>query len=402
MAAATNARRLRGRPRDRGLRARRRAPATRPAASRTTWPARSTTSTSLVARTPREFRESQRIDVRTEHEVVDDRHRPAPGRGARPRPRPQLPHRVRPPGHRHRGPAHPARPARHRPRVGVRRADPRRRRAPAAPTPTSCRCQRVVVVGGGYIGLEMAEAFVMWGAEVTIVDAAPSVMRTLDRRHGALVVEQALERLSIDVRTGVAVDRVRARRGAHRPGPPAGRPGGAGHGRRARVRPWPARPASSSACAARCGSNRRQQTAVEGVWAAGDCAESFHLVSQRPVHVALGTVANRARTGGRHQHRWRLRHLPRRGRHRHHPRLRHRGGAAPASPRPRPAATASTTIDRHHRVHDPGRLPARRRAHHGEAGGRGRHRPACSAARSWVGAGRACASTRWPPRSPPA
>ena len=34
-------------------------------------------------------------------------------------------------------------------------------------------------------------------------------------------------------------------------------------------------------------------TSVDGVWAAGDCAESFHLVSRRPVHVALGTVANR-------------------------------------------------------------------------------------------------------------
>ena len=30
-----------------------------------------------------------------------------------------------------------------------------------------------------------------------------------------------------------------------------------------------------------------------GVWAAGDCAESFHLVSRRPVHIALGTVANK-------------------------------------------------------------------------------------------------------------
>ena len=39
--------------------------------------------------------------------------------------------------------------------------------------------------------------------------------------------------------------------------------------------------------------DRRQRTSVDGVWAAGDCAESFHLVSRRPVHVALGTVANR-------------------------------------------------------------------------------------------------------------
>ena len=39
--------------------------------------------------------------------------------------------------------------------------------------------------------------------------------------------------------------------------------------------------------------DRRQRDRAEGVWAAGDCAESFHRVSRRPVHIALGTVANR-------------------------------------------------------------------------------------------------------------
>ena len=35
------------------------------------------------------------------------------------------------------------------------------------------------------------------------------------------------------------------------------------------------------------------------MWAAGDCVESFHLVSRRPVHIALGTLANRqARVAG--------------------------------------------------------------------------------------------------------
>jgi len=29
------------------------------------------------------------------------------------------------------------------------------------------------------------------------------------------------------------------------------------------------------------------------VWAAGDCAETFHRVSQRPVSIALGTIANK-------------------------------------------------------------------------------------------------------------
>ena len=39
--------------------------------------------------------------------------------------------------------------------------------------------------------------------------------------------------------------------------------------------------------------DRRQRTSVDGVWAAGDCCEAFHLVSQRPTYVALGTVANK-------------------------------------------------------------------------------------------------------------
>ncbi len=32
---------------------------------------------------------------------------------------------------------------------------------------------------------------------------------------------------------------------------------------------------------------------MPGVWAAGDCCQSMHVVSGRPVHEALGTVANK-------------------------------------------------------------------------------------------------------------
>jgi NADPH-dependent 2,4-dienoyl-CoA reductase/sulfur reductase-like enzyme len=39
--------------------------------------------------------------------------------------------------------------------------------------------------------------------------------------------------------------------------------------------------------------NDRMETEVKDVWAAGNCAESFHLVSRRPFYVALGTVANK-------------------------------------------------------------------------------------------------------------
>jgi NADPH-dependent 2,4-dienoyl-CoA reductase/sulfur reductase-like enzyme len=39
--------------------------------------------------------------------------------------------------------------------------------------------------------------------------------------------------------------------------------------------------------------DERQRTSADGVWAAGDCCQSMHLVSGAPVHIALGTVANK-------------------------------------------------------------------------------------------------------------
>ena len=39
--------------------------------------------------------------------------------------------------------------------------------------------------------------------------------------------------------------------------------------------------------------NRFQQTNIKNVWAAGDCAETKNLVSNKPFYIALGTVANK-------------------------------------------------------------------------------------------------------------
>ena len=61
------------------------------------------------------------------------------------------------------------------------------------------RCERVVVVGGGYIGLEMAEAFHRWGAQVTLVEGSDAVMRTLDPDMSTHIVD-AMRDLGIEVR----------------------------------------------------------------------------------------------------------------------------------------------------------------------------------------------------------
>ena len=59
-----------------------------------------------------------------------------------------------------------------------------------------------VVVGGGYIGIEMAEAMVHRGLDVTVVTRSAEPMATLDPDMGRLV-HAAMEGMGIDVRTKV-------------------------------------------------------------------------------------------------------------------------------------------------------------------------------------------------------
>jgi NADPH-dependent 2,4-dienoyl-CoA reductase/sulfur reductase-like enzyme len=156
--------------------------------------------------------------------------------------------------------------------------------------------RRVVVVGGGYIGLEMAEAFVRRGLEVTVVDAAPAVMPTLDPDMGGLVAE-AMRELGISVYcrerlTGIETTsgRVAAVTTDRRTLPTEIVLLGLG------VRPDVALAEGAGVRIGPSGAvqvDQRMRTSVPGVWAAGDCAEKFHRVSRTPVAIALGTHANK-------------------------------------------------------------------------------------------------------------
>lgn len=156
----------------------------------------------------------------------------------------------------------------------------------------AAKCSRVVVVGGGYIGLEMAEAFLRWGAEVTVIDGSEQVMGTLDADMAARVAE-AMGRHGIDVRTGVTVEGFEEGRVLTKDGPVPADLVVLGIG-----------VAPNSVLAGRAGVqlgardaisvDRTQATSAPGVWAAGDCAEVFHRVSEEWVHIALGTIANKA------------------------------------------------------------------------------------------------------------
>ena len=157
--------------------------------------------------------------------------------------------------------------------------------------------RNAVVIGGGYIGIEMAEALLMRGAKVTMVEMAPQVMPTLDPEPAALVADR-MRTDGVEILLGEPLEAINA-----------------GADGRAEVvvtnqRMIPAdivilaigiRP--ESGLARQCGLplgdrgaiviNERMETPRENVWAAGDCAQCYHLVSDKPFWVALGTVANK-------------------------------------------------------------------------------------------------------------
>ena len=156
--------------------------------------------------------------------------------------------------------------------------------------------QRAVIVGGGYIGLEMAEALVLRGLDVTLVEKMPQVMGTLDPDMGALVSD-ALRKIGVTLYLEESLQSFEVGRGHvqavvtdQRTLPTDLVILGLG------VRPNSTLATEADIPLGEKGGikvNERMQTEVAGVWAAGDCVESFHLVSRKPFYIALGTVANK-------------------------------------------------------------------------------------------------------------
>jgi NADPH-dependent 2,4-dienoyl-CoA reductase/sulfur reductase-like enzyme len=157
--------------------------------------------------------------------------------------------------------------------------------------------RRAVVVGGGYIGVEMAEAMIQRGLSVTLVERSPEPMSTVDPDMGALVRE-ALCGLGLDVRSGVTVTGLETREGrvsavVTEDGPLPADVVVLGLG----VRPNTALAAEAGLPIGPTGAIRvdlrMRVVDLPGVWAAGDCVESVHRVSGQPVYVPLGTHANK-------------------------------------------------------------------------------------------------------------
>ena len=154
--------------------------------------------------------------------------------------------------------------------------------------------ERAVVVGGGYIGLEVAENLCRIGVEVSLIEGGDRVALA----YGPEVserVEAELERNGVHIFTGEKVEefvgdgRVRAVSfgeeevgadlvifgvGVH-PSVDLARESGVEIGATGAIRV-----------------DRHMRTNVPDIWAAGDCIETVNLVSGEPAWVPLGDTAN--------------------------------------------------------------------------------------------------------------
>lgn len=154
--------------------------------------------------------------------------------------------------------------------------------------------REIAVVGGGYIGLELCEAFSAMGRKVTLFEAMPNLLNGFDSEFGQCVAKE-LEENGITVYTNDLVKKIEKIDGRLRvisaqsshivdmiifavgvkpntsflPDQISKLPNGA------------------------IITNERMETSVRDIYAAGDCSTVFHKILKKPQYIPLGTNANK-------------------------------------------------------------------------------------------------------------
>ena len=161
------------------------------------------------------------------------------------------------------------------------------------------RPQRALLVGAGLVNLEMAESLSRRGVAVTMLEKCDHIVPGLDPEMADLVEAEL-------ARHGVAVWKGRSVRTFF--GNPDGRVQSAWVSGIAEpvaadivlvdigVRPETGLARAAGIALGRSGAiavSERLETSAPSIYAAGNCAETLHLVSNQPVANALGTAANK-------------------------------------------------------------------------------------------------------------
>lgn len=156
--------------------------------------------------------------------------------------------------------------------------------------------KNIVIIGGGLIGVEIAEALTVSGARVTIIEKENQILSFLDTEM-AVLVEKHMEHKGIRIIKNEVVSAFFGEKRVEyvqlsnlklstdlvilavgiKPNIKLAKQAGLKLG-------------STGAIAV----NEYLQTSDPSIFAAGDCAETFHAVLKKPYYLPLGSIANRA------------------------------------------------------------------------------------------------------------
>ncbi len=156
---------------------------------------------------------------------------------------------------------------------------------------------KVAIVGGGFIGCELAEAFgALWGAKVVLIDMASSILPNMLDPEMASAVEAYLKTEGVEVHTNCPLEGMVESEESVTIKTPYGDFEVDCAVIAVGVRP-------NSELAADCGLavgkgggivvDDRMATNDRNIFAAGDCVEVKHLLTDNPVQLPLGSLANR-------------------------------------------------------------------------------------------------------------
>jgi NADPH-dependent 2,4-dienoyl-CoA reductase/sulfur reductase-like enzyme/rhodanese-related sulfurtransferase len=156
--------------------------------------------------------------------------------------------------------------------------------------------RNVVIAGGGYIGLEMAESLLQLGKKVTIIELASQILTLFDEDFAG-ILRLYLEKKGVQILTSEPIKTLRGKDGkvvqvqtatqqietdavlmglGIRPQVELAKKAGLRMGETGAI--WV---------------NEKMETSAEGIYAAGDCAETVHLVTGKRVWIPLGSTANK-------------------------------------------------------------------------------------------------------------
>ena len=156
--------------------------------------------------------------------------------------------------------------------------------------------RKVVIIGGGYIGLEMADALTHRGLEVTVLEFLPEVLSTMDPIMGRLIRNE-LESKGVKVITGRAVQSIERKDGGLLVHTASGETSTTDMVLVATgVKPSTKLAQTAGIALGVAGAiqvDRTMATNVPDIFAAGDCAETWHNILKNKVYMPLGTTAHK-------------------------------------------------------------------------------------------------------------